>query len=114
MASTGLHGPHALTHDEINRVVASVGIGCYALGPINDENLFVVRRVGRSDTGLNGRLHKYVDEYPYFKYGFFETVRQCYEHECRIWHEFKPKNNPNHPDRPTGTDYPCPIPDCPH
>lgn len=114
MASLGLYGPHPLDHDSINTHVDRTGIGCYAHGSLNAGGGVSVKRIGRSDTNLNRRIHDYVGNYPHFKYGFFKTVRECYEHECRMWHEFQPKDNPLHPDKPDGCDYPCPVAGCQH
>ena len=116
MASLGLHGGHALTNEEIDHHVTATGFGCYALGYLNNQNTFIVQRIGRDDKNLNRRLHEYVplQKYSYFKHGFVDSVRQGYEHECKMWHDFKPRDNPNHPGRPDGTLYPCPTPNCPH
>lgn len=113
MANTGLRGPWSLTHEEIDRVVERVGPGAYALGTANDRGLLAVRRIGRSDKDLNDRLHDYVDKYDDFKCDFLPNAKAAYEKECNLWHDFKPQDNPNHPDKPDGTDYPCPDPDCP-
>ena len=117
MASTGLHGIHELSDKGINSNVDTTGIGCYALGTANNQGGLNVLRIGRSDIDLNKRLHQYVkfsNKYPYFKYGFLNSVKDCYEYECKLWHKFTPSNNPNHPDKPNGTNYRCPIQECPH
>ena len=116
MASLGLHGTHNLTNEEIDLHVSKTGIGCYALGYVNTDNTFVVQRVGRSDNNLNKRLHNYVPEQKYtkFKFGFVDTVKDGFEHECKMWHDFSPGDNPNHPDKPNDTNYPCPVVNCPH
>ncbi len=114
MPSTRLHGPYLLTSEGIDTHVDQVGIGAYALGYVGTDGTFHVQRIGRSDDNLNNRLHQYLPlkKYRTYKYGFLGTSKECYEYECKIWHAFRPKNNPNHPDTPDGTNYPCPVPNC--
>lgn len=111
MPQTGLFGPHSMGSDTINSVVSANGIGCYALGYISDGE-FYVTRIGRSDKNLRNRLLSYGDKYPSFKYGFFDSVRACYEKECQLWHDFRPDDNPYHPDKPDGMTLSCPYPNC--
>ena len=112
MPSTGLHGPYPLTRAEIDkRVVESIGV--YVLND-NNSGSFYVHRVGRSDVDVNARLKDYVGDYERFKYGHYRTKKPAFEKECHIYHDFDPRDNVNHPDRPDGTNYSCPVTSCPH
>lgn len=112
MANTGLEGPWPLTSDTIDKVVTEISPGAYALGKANAKGLLTVKRVGRSDENLNKRLHDYVDDYSHFKCQYYGTAKEAFEKECSLWHNFKPEDNPNHPDKPTGMNPPCPHPGC--
>lgn len=112
MASTGLDGPHPLTTKGIDDNVKGVSPGAYALGDVNDKGVFLVSRVGRSDTDLNDRLHDYKGDYAKFKYGFLETPKEAFFKECNLYHDFDPPDNRIHPDRPDGTNLRCPDSDC--
>jgi len=106
--TTGLFGPHPLTKKGIDDAVEKGGIGAYALGSKSQEGGLIVERVGRSDFDLNNRLHDYEGQYTHFKYAFYPTKKAAYEKECELYHDFSPRDNILHPDRPTGTDYTCP------
>ena len=114
MPQTDLHGPHSLTSQGIDAVVKGIGPGAYALGRMSERGALVVERVGRSDTDLNDRLHDYIEngksKYPVFKYGFFDSPEKAFYKECHLFHDFKPRDNPNHPDKPDGTNLRCPVP----
>lgn len=111
MPSTGLHGPHQLTTQNVDAVVRGRGPGTYALGRVDQNNVFIVAYTGRSDTDLNGRVKDWVSsKYPHFKYGFFDTPKAAFDRECGIFHEFGETNlldNDIHPARPKGSDWKC-------
>ena len=109
MASTGLFGPHALDEKTIDTHVGA-STGTYVLGS-SDGDTFYVNYVGRSDTDLNGRLKQWVGSYKHFKYGHYTTVKDAFEKECSIFHDFggtSKLDNDIHPDRPKNKDYECP------
>ena len=111
MPSTGLHGPYALTAQNIDAVVGK-SIGTYALTREASGQQFVVRYVGRSDSDVNKRLKDYVGTtYLEFKYGHFPSAKAAFEHECRMFHDFgeeKLLDNDIHPRRPDGSGWKCP------
>ena len=114
MANTGLKGPFSLIETTIDREVAKISAGAYALGYLNNGNTFIVLYVGRSDDNLNGRLKQWIGEekYKQFKYDYFSSPKSAFEKECRLYHDFGGKeklNNTIHPDRPKNTDWECPI-----
>jgi hypothetical protein len=110
MLVTGLDGPFSLTDDDIDGNVAG-SIGVYALGYERDDK-FCILFVGRADYDLNDRLHLHVGEYDIFKFRHFETLRDAFEKECNLYHDFAPADNHCHPERPLGTDYHCPAQGC--
>jgi hypothetical protein len=107
MASSGLNGPYTLTAANIDAVVTKISPGAYALG-YSEGDTFYIHRVGRSDNDLNKRLKDYVGDYNQFKYDYFPSAKAAFEKECNLYHDFKPKDNVNHPDRPNGSNWSCP------
>ncbi len=113
MPSTGLFGPHPLTSNGVSVAVKGVGPGAYALGTVDQNNVFHVSYVGRSDDDLAARLQKHVPEpYKHFKYAFYPSAKDAFDKECNLFHDFEPPDNKVHPARPKGTKYPCPVADC--
>jgi hypothetical protein len=113
MLNSGLHGPHSLTAAGVSNNVKGVGPGAYALGNTNDQNVFVISYVGRSDDDLAARLQQHVVKpYLQFKYGFFSSAKAAFDKECHLYHDFSPPDNKIHPARPNGTTHPCPVADC--
>lgn len=110
MAETRLHGPSPLTYEGIDRAVEGIGPGVYALGRIDDDYVFRIARIGRSDDDLKSRLYDHVGQYPVFKHGFCGSAREAFNEECRLFHDFPGlPDNERHPDAPNGTSYKCPI-----
>ena len=110
-----MHGPFALTMNEIQNQIPDKVIGNYAFGYTNTDNEFVVEYVGRADREpLRVRIkHGIYDGYKEFKFSIAQTAKEAYEKECKNWHDFGgPQNkldNRIHPDKPDGTDYECPY-----
>jgi hypothetical protein len=111
MPATNLTGPFALLDTKIDEVVTRASAGAYALGPVGTDGVFYVHRIGRSDGDLNERLKDYVGLYPYFKADYFPSPKAAFEKECWLFHDFKPRDNTLHPDRPAGSNWSCPC--CP-
>ena len=111
MANTGLTGSYPLTDDKIGEQVTQTSPGNYALGHSKDKT-FYVKYVGRSDDDLNNRLHDWVGKYDRFKYGYASSPKAAFEKECKLYHDFgesKKLDNKNHPDRPDGSGWECPV-----
>lgn len=121
MATLNMGRSYALTRDEINKNIDDNRIGNYALGYINEQGMFIVKYVGRSDVNLRMRiLHGIVDmqkdpthRYERFKFSYADSALEAYEKECRNYHDFGGIEglllNKTHPDKPVGTDCLCPI-----
>lgn len=108
-------GPYTLNESNINSIVDMNNIGAYSLGPLNTGGeTLTVKRVGRSDVNLNKRLKDYIGDYSHFVVRFCASVQESYETECKLYHKFNPSDNAYHPDKPTGTNYSCPVTGCPH
>lgn len=111
MPSTGMNPEYSLNALLIALVVPH-SIGAYALGYKDQNGVFNVKYVGRSDTDLNARLQQHVGEgYTIFKFQQLSTVYDAFCKECNLYHDFgedKLLDNKEHPDRPEGTDYQCP------
>ena len=112
MASLGMGGPYQFTSSEIDRVVTKTSPGNYALGQMNEQNTFIVRYVGRSDTNLNQELKARLPTgLPQFKFSYAASPKAAFEKECQNYHDFgesESLNNEIHPDRPDNTNWVCP------
>ena len=108
--TTGLHGPHKLSPQDIDAVVRGRGPGAYALGNSSGDT-FNISYVGRSDEDLNARLKTWVGSYPQFKYGFLDSSKLAFEKECHLFHDFGETSLDNKidPARPNGTNWKSPA-----
>lgn len=109
MSRTGLNGPYRLDNATIEKTFPKVDSGTYVLGHINNEGLFIVEYVGRSDNDLNDRLKSWIGEYSHFKASYFERTRDAFDKECTIYHDFGNLDNKVHPASPEGVSWKCPI-----
>lgn len=117
-----LEETYDFSEDQIRSRVEKGKIGNYALGfsaTHKDTNteVFHPTFVGRSDSDLQEelltRLAKKKPWYDRFKFSYATTVREAFERECREFHlTVGGIDNEAHPQRPNGTDFPCPIPNC--
>ncbi|MGE5587564.1 MAG: hypothetical protein ACM3ZO_05070 [Clostridia bacterium] len=105
-----MNGPYTLSYATIDAVVTLRSPGVYELlvlyqGP--------VRYVGRSDDDLNARLKQWVgSKYRYFTFEYCSSARDAFYKECTLYHQHggsKGLDNDRHPDRPSGTDWKCPV-----
>jgi hypothetical protein len=108
MAQNGLRGPFALSDGMIDAQVSHSGPGAYVLEDSPDLVNFRVVYVGRSDTNVNNQLHVHVGSYKRFRYEYCTSAQAAFERECALYHDFEPRDNPIHPQRPSGTDWKCP------
>ncbi len=108
-----MHGSYTLTREKIDEVVTRTSAGNYALGQVRNST-FHVRYVGRSDSDVNDRLKKWVGKprYPRFKFSYATSAKAAFEKECRNYHDFGETaklDNDQHPERPAGTNWECPV-----
>jgi len=111
--SSGLRGSFSLNEQTVNEEVDSGSPGVYALG-YKKEKTFYVRCIGRSDTDVNVRLKEYIGKYDQFKFDTSDTPETAFIKECQLYHAFggpqgKIPHNKNHPDRPQGMAWSCPM-----
>jgi hypothetical protein len=115
MAKSELLGPFPLTRESITRNVIEAdeqwSAGAFALGRL-DQGRFFVRRTGRSDTDMAALLKDFIGRYDAFKFRTYASTRRAYEKECRLFHDFKPKDNDSHPEKPKGKHITCPVASC--
>jgi hypothetical protein len=110
MASTGLNGPYPLTSSGVDAAVDKISAGAYALGYTDDNDVFHVQYVGRSDDDVKARLKSHVSEpYKKFKFGYYQSAEAAYSKECHLYHDFNPRDNSVHPAAPAGSNAVCPI-----
>jgi hypothetical protein len=110
MPSTGMGASYPLNEETINSEVKKNRIGSYVLGYINEKKGYIPKYVGRSDNDLNKRLKDWIENYSRFKFMYHSTTKQAYEKECNLYHDWiKQIDNKEHPDKPDGTNYKCPV-----
>ena len=107
MAQNGLLGPFALTDRVIDEEVGQNRPGAYVLEDSSDLVNFHVVYVGRSDTNVNNQLHVHVGSYKRFRYQYCSSGQAAFEKVCDLYHDFEPRDNPIHPQRPGGTNWTC-------
>ena len=111
MPTLNMNGPFALKTDVIDKEVNRKTHANYALG-YNDQSdgKLVVCYVGRSDTDVNDRLKKWIGKttHALFKYSYAASPKEAFEKECNNYHDFTPKENTIHPDRPENSGWKCP------
>lgn len=127
MASLNMRGPYKIwIKDETGKQVKNTGnivsknvkYGNYAFGIINKNNKFCPSYVGRSDFGLLTEINQQIDKgkadgCTHFKYSTADSPTEAYEKECQNYHDFKPKYNKEHPDKPKDNGhYSCPVEGC--
>ena len=100
-----------MTREEVNQRVTRTSPGYYKLYAIHPRDGGIVRYVGRSDSDVRMRLLQHADEgrYRWFEFDYATSPKDAFEHECRLWHRHQPPDNNLHPDRPTGTNWKCPV-----
>lgn len=108
MATSGLRGPYPLTRENINRNVTRTSAGAYALGP-SEDGTFYVHYVGRADVDLAKRLADHIGKYARFKFEYYDSPKAAFLKECRLYHDFNPRDNKVHPARPAGSGWKCPV-----
>lgn len=110
MAKLKMNGPYPLSAPSIDAQITRKSCGNYALGYENSDRKFMVCYVGRSDSDVNKRLKQWIDEseWPLFKYSYATSSKDAFERECANYHDFSPRDNSNHPDRPNGSGWKCP------
>ncbi|MGP0075404.1 MAG: hypothetical protein ACLPWF_26110 [Bryobacteraceae bacterium] len=108
MAQNGLLGPFTLSDPVIDQQVCQGQPGAYVLEESADLVNFLVVYVGRSDTDVNNQLHVHVGSYKRFRYDYCSSAQAAFERECALYHDFEPRDNPIHPQRPAGTKWKCP------
>jgi hypothetical protein len=114
VASLDMSESYELTNQKIDEVVTRTSPGNYALGYVSNLT-FHVRYVGRSDTDLNSRLKKWVNnsQYKRFKFSYATSPKAAFDKECKNYHDFGGDkgelDNDEHPQRPEGADWKCPV-----
>ena len=121
MASLDMLGPFALTDAEVNKIVPENVMGNYAF--LQKKWLageYIVRYVGRSDSDLKKEIKQQMktdraEGCTYFMFSIAKSKKGAFEKECRNYHDFGGNtklHNKNHPDKPDGTEYECPVEGC--
>lgn len=110
MANLNMNGPYRFDKETINDVITRTSAGNYALGYV-DNSTFYVLYVGRADSDVKERLLQHLGEkYTEFKFSYATSPKSAFEKECQNYHDFNPRDNKIHPDRPSNSkDWKCPV-----
>lgn len=105
---------YLFTSEEVDRQITKKQAGNYALGYINEKNIFIVQYVGRSDSDVNNRIKDHLNKkYTHFKFSYASSPKDAFEKECRNYHDFgesKKLDNDIHPDLPANSKkWACPV-----
>ena len=130
MSSLDMDGPFDLTKKEVERVIRETFSGNYAIGHMTKENRFVVKYVGRGDSGVRDALLKEVPrengEKPgfmarlfrdapqelKFKFSYAADAEAAYSKQCRNYHGFggsEKLRNEDHPKPPLSSSAKCEV-----
>jgi len=113
MPSLGMHGPYDLTVGKVEEIVKPYVPGVFAIGYTRESGAFVVQYIGRSDRDVRAELMAQpMDETTRFKWVEMPSQRVAFETQCRLYHDFgesRVLENENHPERPAGANWPCPV-----
>ena len=105
-----LNGPYNLDRGTIDRMVTRTSPGVYVLSRSLSQN--TAHYVGRSDSGLRGRLRDYHGTvYRHFWYAYAGSAREAFIDECLLYHHFGGStslDNKIHPRRPDNCNWLCP------
>lgn len=118
MASLNMNGPFELKDEVIDaKVDKNWKNGNYAYGRKDSYGTFVLDYVGRSDTNLcneikSRKTNPKFKNCTHFKFSYASSEKEAFEKECKNYHEFKPRLNDMHPDKPDGKEYKCPVEGC--
>lgn len=115
MAKSGLLGPYLLAPKVIENMVTNSkdwsSASVFALGEVRNMK-FLIRLVGHADGDLAESLQKYIGTYDVFRFSFYRSTRSAYDKECYLYHDFKPRDNLQHPIKPRNTKFTCPVITC--
>ena len=110
MANLNMNGPYSFDKETINDVITRTSAGNFSLGYV-DNSTFYVLYVGRADSDVKERLLQHLGEkYTEFKFSYATSPKNAFEKECQNYHDFNPRDNIIHPDRPSNSkDWKCPV-----
>jgi hypothetical protein len=107
-----MFGPYNLTPDNIDHYVRPCAPGVFMVGYTKENGAFVVRYVGRSDSDVRTELRRQpLDEMARFKWAETSSQMSAFDTQCELYHEFGADSldNDEHPPRPKGSGWVCPI-----
>lgn len=113
MPSLNMEGAFPFTSREVDLRITRHQVGNYALGYLDEQGVFCVQYVGRSDTDVNTRIKDHLKEgYRHFKFSYATSPKAAFEKECQNYHDFGGSSLDNniHPDLPDKSkDWKCPV-----
>jgi hypothetical protein len=113
MPFLGMRGPYDLNPAKVDEVVRTHVPGVFATGYTKESGAFVVQYIGRSDSDVGKEIKaQESDSSARFKWAEAESAHAAFEAQCRLYHDFGGCNvleNEDHPHRPHGTNWPCPV-----
>ncbi len=114
MPTLEMLGSFTLSPLKIDEVITRKSPGNFALGSVENK-VFYVRYIGRADEDLNAILKSWVNYRPdcnRFKFSYAASMKAAFLKHCDIFHAFSKGSGlseTDHPDRPEGTDWTCPL-----
>lgn len=111
MARLNMEGPYKLDTNAIDKKITQKKEGNYALGKLNDQEHFIPKYVGRSDSDVGKRIKDHLEEgYTHFMFSYATSPKAAFLKECNNYHDFERQlHNKRHPDRPDNSkDWNCP------
>jgi len=113
MPSLKMYGPYDLTPENIERYVKPYVPGVFAVGYMRENGTFVVRYIGRSDADVRSALRgQPSDESTRFKWLESASQMAAFDTQCELYHQFgglDTLENEEHPERPKGSKWVCPL-----
>ncbi len=118
--NAGLGKPMPLDEDTIKKEVDNgedwSSASVFVLGGIrkgtDGKPRFVIRWVSHVDGDLGTVLRKHIGKYKGFRFKFFRSTSSAYDRECKIFHDFNPPDNVEHPVKPKNTKFVCSVEGC--
>jgi hypothetical protein len=108
MPTPALDGPFPLCNKHLVSRVTRRAPGIFLLSATRGGEIDP-RRVERSDDDVAEHLKHHIGLYSHFAWAYASSPMVAYDMECEMYHTWRPPENINHPEKPTGTDCVCPV-----
>lgn len=107
MQAYPLHGPYPLIYDSVEDELVEDCPAVFVLGYTDSLGRFCITYVGSAGADAKRVLRNLVGTANQFKFRHYADRKAAFDHECEIFHKFMPRGNFLHPERPSGSRWPC-------